>query len=111
MTREYNPFAPKEASRLETPWGVFDVASPNKSRVAALAAIQRKTENLTESDALEMFAEIAIESTSVGLKNGDEFAKHAFAAWDNDEVTLEQLRAAAEFVGEELRAGAAEGND
>jgi hypothetical protein len=111
MAREYNPFAPKECSKLETPWGVFDVASPNKSRTEAMAAIQRKADSLEESDALNSFAEIAIESTAAGLKNGEDFMREAKAAWDRDEITLDQLRGAAEFIGEELRAGVVEGND
>jgi uncharacterized Zn ribbon protein len=111
MARSHNPFAPKEASKLETPWGVFVVASPNKSRIAAASEVQKDAAALQDGDALELVADIAIRATSVGLENGDEFEAAARAAWDADAVTLEQLQGAAEFVSEELRGGAAEGND
>lgn len=111
MARAHNPFAPKEASKLQTPWGEFVVASPNKSRIAAAAAVQKEATNLQEGDALELVAGLAIRATSVGLERGDEFEAAATAAWEADEVTLSQLQGAAEFVSEELRGGAAEGND
>jgi hypothetical protein len=111
MARAHNPFAPKERSKLETPWGTFEVASPNKTRLAAVAAVQQEASALQEGDALERVAELAIAATAVGLDQGDEFEAAARAAWEADEVTLEQLQGAAEFVGEELRGGVAEGND
>ncbi len=114
MARTQNPFAPKpldERSKLETPWGVFVLASPNKTRLAAAAAVQRDAAKLQEGDSLEQIAGLAISATSVGLENGAEFEAGARKAWDADEVTLEQLQDAATFVGEELRGGAAEGND
>lgn len=111
MARAHNPFAPKERSRIETPWGAFDVASPNKSRIAAMAEVQKRAAGIDEGDALELVAGIAIDVTACGLENGEEFKTAALAAWDADEVTLEQLQDAATFVGEEIRGGAAEGND
>lgn len=111
MARTQNPFAPKEPSTLETPWGVFAVASPNKSRLAAVAKVQSEAEGLSEGDALELVATLSIRATAAGLVEGDEFEAAAQAAWDNDAVTLEQLQGAATFVGEELRGGVAEGND
>lgn len=111
MARAHNPFAPKERSKIQTPWGEFDVASPNKSRLAAVAEVQRTASGLSEGEALERVASLAIAACAAGLEDGDRFAAAASAAWDADEVTLEQLQDAATFVGEELRGEAAEGND
>ena len=111
MARAHNPFAPKERSTLQTPWGDFSVASPNKSRLAAAADIQREAAALQEGEALERVAELAIAATAVGLEDGEAFADRAREAWDSDAVTLEELQGAAVFVGEELRGEAAEGND
>jgi hypothetical protein len=112
MARAHNPFAPKERSKLETPWGVFEVASPNKSRLEAVAAVQREAEQVGDGvEALPHLASIAIRTASACLDKGDEFERAATAAWDADEVELAQLQGAATFVGEEMQAGAAEGND
>lgn len=111
MARAHNPFAPKEQSTLETPWGTFAVASPNKSRLAAVTAVQREASALEEGESLERVAGLAIRATAAGLDGGEEFEAAATRAWDADEVTLGELRDAAEFVAEELRGGVAEGND
>jgi len=113
MARTHNPFAPKEASRLETPWGVFEVASPNKSRLAAMRAVQLEVEKLGDdvSENLGLLAGLAINACATGLVDGDTFAEAAEKAWDADEVTLAELQGAAGFVSDEIQGGAAEGND
>jgi hypothetical protein len=115
MARTHNPFAPKERSKLETPWGVFECASPNKSRLAQIAELQGSVralqENSDESDALEQLASLAIEMCASGLADGDAFEAAAKAAWDRDEIELVALQDAAQFVQGEMVGGVSEGND
>lgn len=111
MARSHNPFAPKERSKLETPWGVFEVASPNKSRLLAISDLQKRAEALDEGEELAQVAALAVEATASGLANGDAFREAALAAWDADQVELEALRGAAQFVADELAGGVAEGNE
>jgi hypothetical protein len=110
MARAHNPFAPKEASTLQTPWGDFEVASPNKTRTELLSAVQKRAEALSEDADLGDAALIAIEVCAAGLLNGDEFAKAASSAWDSDQITIAELQGAASFVSDELQSGVAEGN-
>jgi hypothetical protein len=42
MANTYNPFAPVERSKVETPWGVFECAPPNKTRLAKIEELQAK---------------------------------------------------------------------
>jgi hypothetical protein len=79
--------------------------------MAAAAEVQKEAAELEDGDALEHVAALAIRAVSVGIENGDEFEKAATAAWEADEVTLDQLQGAAQFVGDELRGGVAEGNE
>jgi len=111
MARSHNPFAPKERSKLETPWGVFEVASPNKSRLLAISDLQKRAEALDEGEELAQVAALAVEATAAGLENGAEFAASAQAAWDADELELSAIQGCAEFVTSELTSGAAEGNE
>ena len=111
MARSHNPFAPKERSKLETPWGEFECASPNKSRLAEIAAVQAMAEGLEEGESLGRIAELAIAAAAAGLENGAEFAASAQAAGDADELELSAIQGCAEFVTSELTSGAAEGNE
>lgn len=108
MARKHNPFAEREASILQTPWGEFTIAAPNKERLAQIADL--KTEAEREDVTPLQAAVLGIRSVAAGLENGDEFQTHAMAAWDAGEVTLTQIRLAAEFVGGEIRGEVAEGN-
>jgi hypothetical protein len=115
MARTHNPFAQKERSKLETPWGVFECASPNKSRLAQIAAMQAGAASLQDEadtpEALGRLARLAIDATATGLADGDKFAAAATAAWDADEVELGALQDAAQFVQGEIVGETAEGND
>lgn len=111
MARSHNPFAPRERSKLETPWGTFEVSSPNKSRLLAIGELQKRADGLDEGEDLAQLAALAIEATASGLANGEVFREAALAAWDADEVELEALWDAAQFVADELAGGVAEGND
>lgn len=114
MARTHNPFAPVERSKLETPWGVFECASPNKTRLAQIAEIQDAARALQDgaedSEALQKLAGLAIDMCAAGLADGTEFAKAAHKAWDRDDVELGALQDAATFVQGEL-VGGSEGND
>jgi len=115
MARTHNPFAAKERSKLETPWGVFECASPNKTRLAAIAELQDAARQLQdgpdEASALTRLADLAIEMSAAGLADAATFAAAARAAWDRDEVELSALQDAAQFVQGELVGGVDSGNE
>lgn len=109
MARAHQFAAEQEASTLETPWGVFKVAAPNKERLEEIAALQKEAER-DDVGAVEA-AELGIRSVAAALENGDEFRTHAMEAWNKGQLTLAQIRGAATFVSEEIRGVIASGND
>ena len=109
MARTHNPFAPVERSKVETPWGEFEVAPPNKSRLAAIEALQVEAAALGE-DQIQESVRLGIRSAAAGLNDGEALEEKLLAAWDAGEVTVDQIRSLAEFVGEEISGEAAEGN-
>ncbi len=113
MARSHNPFAPKEPSVLQTPWGDFEVASANKSRLDEIEEVQKEFERLDDDDAagLKDVIDASMRSTAAGLKDGQVFLEKIRKAWDDDEVTQAEIFAASKFVGEELRGVVEEGND
>lgn len=111
MARSHNPFAPKEASTVETPWGVFEVASPNKERLAEIATIQEEARKLGDDPDIQDSVLLGLRTAAAGLKNGEEFLAKASEAWDAGELTLEQIRGTASFVSEEMQGGTEAGND
>jgi hypothetical protein len=109
MARTHNPFAAKERSKLETPWGVFEIASPNKTRLAQIDEISKTAQALADDDVLGI-ADMSMRSAAAGCENGDELLKHLRAAWDAGDVTYEQLLDMSQFVTSEITGGVAEGN-
>ena len=80
MARSHNPFAPKEASTVETPWGVFEVASPNKERLAEIATIQEEARKLGDDPDIQDSVLLGLRTAAAGLKNGEEFLARASEA-------------------------------
>lgn len=109
MARKHNPFAEREASVLQTPWGDFKVAAPNKERLSEISALQKDVE-AAESDTMQS-AELGIRSVAAGLEDGESFRVKALAAWDAGDLNLAQIRSAAEFVSEEIQGEVEAGND
>jgi hypothetical protein len=110
MAETFNPFAPKERSKVATPWGEFEVAPPNKARLEQITKLQAAAAELDE-DAVQESVLLAIRTAAAGLENGGELADALEAAWDAGDVTIDQVRALAEFVGAEISGEAAQGND
>lgn len=110
MARKHNPFAKTDPSILETPWGSFEVCSPNKERLAEVAAIQEDAKALGEDPPVEESVALGLRTAAAGLVNGAAFLDGAKASWDAGDLTLAQIQDAATFVSEEMRTGAAEGN-
>jgi len=109
VARSHNPFAPVEASKMETPWGVFAVASPNKARTKAIGEIQREAKAAGDDPDPMLAADLGIRICAAGLEDGDTFLEAARAAWDAGDLTLAQINGAAEFVKTEMTSAA--GND
>lgn len=109
MARSHSFVAEQEASRLETPWGEFKVAAPNKDRLEQIEQLQAEAgaENIEAVKA----AELGIRSIAAALDSGDVFLSHALEAWNAGELTLAQIRGAATFVSEEIRGVIELGND
>ena len=111
MARKHNPFAPKEASVVQTPWGDFEVASPNKERLTTIAAIQEEARALGDDPEIQASVLLGLKTAAAGLDRGEEFLAKAQEAWDAGELTLEQIRGTATFVSEEMQGSAEAGND
>ncbi len=111
MARTHNAFAPKteEASKIETPWGVFNIAPPNKARLEQISQLQ-KDASVDDIDPV-MAAELGLRSIAAGLANGEVFLEKALGAWNAGDLTLGDIRATAEFVGEEIQGVVSAGND
>ncbi len=109
MANTYNPFAPVERSKVETPWGLFEIAPPNKARLAKIEELQAAAESLDDSAAQDSIL-LGIRIAAVGVKNGDELETKLIAAWNAGDITVDQISGLAEFVGAEITGGAAEGN-
>lgn len=107
--KTHNPFAPVEASKLETPWGTYSVAAPNKERLQQISALQKDAsrDDVTPVEA----AELGLRSVAAGLDHGSEFLEKALDAWNDGSLTLAQIRSAADFVGEEMQGVVSAGND
>jgi hypothetical protein len=113
MARTHNPFAAAERSKVHTPWGDYEIAPPNKHRLAIIEDLQTAAQQLEESDAstLEESVRLGMRSAAAGVERGDELLVHLEKAWDDGELTLDQVRSLAEFVGSEIAGEASEGND
>lgn len=110
MARTHNPFAQAERSKVETPWGVYDIAPPNKARLQLISELQREAAELHEDD-LELSVVLAIRSASAGLENGSELESQLVRAWNAGEVNVQQIRSLAEFVSNEIAGEVDAGND
>jgi hypothetical protein len=113
MARTHNPFAPKERSKVETPWGVFEIAPPNKARLAEIDALREEAMKLDADDnsqSLEASVLIGIRTAAAGLEDGEKLREALEAGWNSGEVTVEQIRSLAEFVGAEISGEVNEGN-
>lgn len=107
--KSFNPFAPVERSKVETPWGDFEIAPPNKARLAAIQAVQAEAEQIADGD-LEASVALGIRTASMGVERGDELLEALTKAWDAGDVTIDQIRSLAEFVGAEIAGEADQGN-
>lgn len=113
MARTHNPFAPVERSKVETPCGVFEIAPPNRERLAEIDALRAESALLDPDDqaqSLEASVMIGIRSAAAGLKDGEKLREWLEAGWKAGEVTVEQIRSLAEFVGAEISGEVNEGN-
>lgn len=110
MARTYNPFAAVERSKVETPWGVFEVAPPNKARLAAIQALQTEAESVASND-LEKSVELGMRTAATGVENGDALLEALQSAWHAGEITVGQITDLATFIGEEISGEANKGND
>jgi hypothetical protein len=110
MARTFNPFAKPERSKVETPWGVFEIAPPNKNRLEQIAELQREAHQLNDDD-LAGSVVLAIRTASAGLENGEQVQEQLLKAWDAGEVNVQQIRGLAEFVSAEIAGEVDEGND
>ena len=102
MARSHNPFAPKEARKLETPWGTFEVAMPNKSRLAQAEAAQKRFETIDGED-VEEAVEALMDMIAAGVLEGDKLREELSKAWDADDVTFAQITDTTSFISAELR--------
>ena len=109
MARTHNPFAERERSKVETPWGVFEIAPPNKVRLAEIEALQVQAASLADG-ALEESVVLGIRTAAAGVHDGEKLSEKLLAAWESGEVTVDQVRSLAEFVGEEIAGEVDEGN-
>lgn len=110
MARTHNPFAQFERSKVETPWGVFEIAPPNKTRLQLIADLQREADSLDETD-LAGSVILAIRTASAGLENGSEIEAQLVRAWNDGEVNVSQIRSLAEFVSDEIAGEVEAGNE
>lgn len=113
MARTHNPFAARERSKVETPWGTFEIAPPNKARLAEIDALRAEAASIDPDDgeqSLEASVLLGIRSAAAGVERGEELREALQKAWDSGEVTIAQVRSLAEFVGEEISGEVDEGN-
>jgi hypothetical protein len=111
MASTYNPFAPVERSKVETPWGVFEVAPPNKARLAQIEQLQREGAEIPDDD-MAGGVRLAIRLAAAGVLDGEKLQEKLEEAWDAGDVNLLQIRSMSEFVGNEIAGEvAAAGND
>jgi hypothetical protein len=109
MARTHNPFAAVERSKVETPWGVFEVAPPNKARLAEIEALQKEAASIADDD-LNGIVGVGMRTAAAGVERGEELLKHLQTAWDAGELTVVQVRSLAEFIGAEIAGEVDEGN-
>lgn len=110
MARTHNPFAEVERSKVETPWGVFEIAPPNKARLGKIAELQQAAQALNDED-LEESVLLGIRTAAAGVDNGERLQKQLTEAWNAGEVNVQQIRSLAEFVSTEIAAEIEAGND
>ena len=109
MAETFNPFAAKERSKIETPWGTFQVAPPNNTRLALIKELQEQALEL-DDDAMEESVELAIRMASAGLENGGKLEASLLTAWNAGEVTTDQINAMSTFIAGEIAGEVEAGN-
>lgn len=109
MARKYNPFANVERSKVETPWGDFTVAAPNKERLALIDALQKEAESLEADDLVGTIA-LGMRSAAAGVERGDELLNKLTESWDAGDLTVAQVTGLADFISSEIAGEVEEGN-
>lgn len=110
MARTHSFSKQDERSKLETPWGVFEVGKANKRLLRALAPIEKELVEAQESNDLEKIVELTLNLIELGVVDGETLGEHLRTGWDDGSIGVDELTGTAEFLSEELF-GAAEKND